>query len=547
MLFMPFLKQHPGVLLWVVLAAGILIVAPYANFQDYLSQGDHGRDLYAAQAVYRGELPYKDFWWVYGPLTPYYYGLFFKVFGVKVSSMILGKLILRVVGGLLIYLALCQIASETAACLGACWFMLFQQDFFFTYNHIAGIVMITGVLLCLLSYIQTNASRAAWGSLGFTFILCLIKINFGLVALAMCVLTVFVCDKSRDRHHFLAKDKKSGVCPYFYITAFLGLPMVVFIIYWSMLHGLSAMEIRQCLPYKEGDQPYTISPWVAIANFLQNTFMTIKSNWTNLTFALIINGSALRCLYLLAKNKFPAPYRTSWLLSIGMICLFYLANSHEYLKSGVWYRDFWAQPLSIMLIFVLIDTATKSIPHWARKVILTFIMGLGLWSWFSIFSVVNAQKVPSQYLNLPQGGIYLSNTPSWITTVEQTTDFLNKTLKPDELFFALPYDCLYYYLTGKRTPTRQLIFFEHIKIPEAQERSVIVDLERNHVNYAVVSSRAFVHQELGLGVLGKTYCPLIGKYLQDNFVAIARFGDWNHEPGWAWNHGTLILRRKGLL
>ena len=99
---MSFLKQHVKFLtLLLVFLAGILITAPYVNYQDFLSQGDHGRDLYAAQAVYRGELPYRDFWWVYGPLMPYYYGLFFKIFGVHISSMILGKLILRILGGIL--------------------------------------------------------------------------------------------------------------------------------------------------------------------------------------------------------------------------------------------------------------------------------------------------------------------------------------------------------------------------------------------------------------------------------------------------------------
>ena len=140
---------------------------------------------------------------------------------------------------------------------------------------------------------------------------------------------------------------------------------------------------------------------------------------------------------------------------------------------------------------------------------------------------VNAVKTESHYLSLPRAGVYISNSPSWIATVEQTTEFLNKTLKPNELFFALPYDCLYYYLTDKKTPTRQLIFFEHIKIPPEQERSVIAELESNHVNYVLLSSRAFARQELGLGFLGTSYCPLIGKYIQDNFIPIARFGDWN--------------------
>src|SRR5476651_2173736 len=110
---MSFLKQHAKSLtLLLVLIAGIIITAPYANYQDYLSQGDHGRDLYAAQAVYRGELPYKNFWWVYGPLMPYYYGLFFKVFGIHMSSMILGKLVLRIIGGILICLAMMEVSSE---------------------------------------------------------------------------------------------------------------------------------------------------------------------------------------------------------------------------------------------------------------------------------------------------------------------------------------------------------------------------------------------------------------------------------------------------
>jgi hypothetical protein len=538
---MSFLKQHAKSLtLLLVLIAGIIITAPYANFQDYLSQGDHGRDLYAAQAVYRGELPYKDFWWVYGPLMPYYYGLFFKIFGTKISSMILGKLILRVMGGVLICLAMMEVSSEIAAFCCGCWFMLFHQDFFFTYNHLGGIVMVVGVVFCLLSYIRQHALKAAWGALGFIFTLCLIKINFGLAALAMCVITVGVCD-------FVRRIPLNSSKKLFYAAACIGLPFLVFIIYWSLLKGLSVMEMRQCLPYMDGDQPYSMSPFIAVFNFLTMTLHTIKSNWENFTFAVIINGSALRCFYLLAKNKLSEQQKTTFLLSLCMLCLFFVANFHEYLKSGVWYRGFWSQPLSMMITFLLIDTAAQSIPKVMRKIIFSFIAMLAIVCWFAVLRSVNAEKTDSQYLSLPRGGIYITNSPSWIATVTQTTEFLNKTLKPNELFFALPYDCLYYYLTDKKTPTRQLIFFEHIKIPQPQEISVIAELEKNRVNYVLISSRAFARQEPGLGFLGKTYCPLIGKYIQDNYAPLARFGDWTNEPGWAWNHGTLILKRKTLL
>jgi len=535
---MTFLKQHvKSLVLLSVVLAGIFITATYVNFQDFLSQGDHGRDLYAAQAVYRGELPYKDFWWVYGPLMPYYYGLFFKIFGVHISSMILGKLLLRILGGILICLGMMEVSSALSAFLCACWFMLFQQDFFFTYNHLGGIAMIAGVAFCLLSYINRSSSRSAWGALGFIFILCLIKINFGFAALAVCLITVGICDRL---------NKKNGKPPYFYTVALIGIPLLTFIIYWSLLRGLSVTEIRQCLPYMEGDQPYTMSPFLAVRIFCQMTLHSIMSNWTNLTFALLINASAVYCIYLIVKNKLSVSRKTVFILSLGMLCLFYAANSHEYLKSGVWYRIFWAQPLSIMMTFMIIDTAIQNIPKTFRKIVFTFLAGLSLFCWFSTERYLISAKVESQYLSLPRGGIYITNSPSWIATVSQTTEFLDKTLKSDELFFALPYDCLYYYLTGKRTPTRQLIFFDHIKIPAEQERSVIAELEKNHVNYVLLSSRAYVSQEPGLGYFGTSYCPLIGKYIQDHFSPMARFGDWTNEPGWAWNHGTLILKRKGI-
>jgi len=536
---MLFLKQHAKILiLLAVIGIGIIITAPYSNFQNFLSQGDHGRDLYAAQAVYRGELPYKDFWWVYGPLMPYYYGLFYKILGVKISSILLGRNILIILGGLLICLAMMEVSSGIAAFLCACWFMLFHQDFFFTYNHIGGIAMVCGVAFCLLSYIKDNSSKAAWGALGFIFTLCLIKINFGLAALAVSVITVGVCDFVRRIPAKLSKKL-------FYTAAIIILPLVVFAIYWSFVKGLSIMEIRECFPYKEGDQPYSISPLVAIGNFLQITWHTITSNWTNLALALIINASALRCLYLFVTNKLQPSRKIILILSLSMLSLFYVANFHEYLKSGVWYRGFWAQPLSIMITFLLIDTAAQSIPKILRKIIFTFLAGLAIYCCFLIDRQLMAAKTEGQYFPLPKAGIYVTNSPSWMATVTQTTEFLNKTLKPNELFFALPYDCLYYYLTGKKTPTRQLIFFEHVKIPTEQEKSVIAQLEENHVNYVLVSSRAFARQEFGLGFLGTTYCPLIGKYIQDNFAPIARFGDWTNEPGWAWNHGTLILKRKG--
>src|ERR1035437_6145560 len=84
------------IFLVLTILSAIIFVWPELNFQDQLAQGDHGRDLYAFEAVLHNQSPYKDFWWVYGPLMPYYYGLFYKILGLHITSILIGRAMLLV-------------------------------------------------------------------------------------------------------------------------------------------------------------------------------------------------------------------------------------------------------------------------------------------------------------------------------------------------------------------------------------------------------------------------------------------------------------------
>ena len=174
---------------------GIAINYPYHNFQNFIAQGDHGRDLYAAAAVLRGEMPYKDFWWVYGPLMPYYYGLMFKLFGLHVPSILLGKLILNIGAGLGIFLTMTRFFSPAAGFVAGAWFMTYHQDFFFTYNHAGGIFLLILCIWMHWAYIKEPKNKNAYLALLFTFILGLIKINFALTTLLIGVLTVLLVNR----------------------------------------------------------------------------------------------------------------------------------------------------------------------------------------------------------------------------------------------------------------------------------------------------------------------------------------------------------------
>lgn len=118
--------------LLVTAALGIVILWPELNFQNWLSAGDHGRDLDAAEQVLRGKTVYQDYWWVYGPAMPYYYAVFYKIFGIKVQSILIGKFFIKLTAGILCYLAVTTLFNPWTALLATLWFWTFQQDFFFT-------------------------------------------------------------------------------------------------------------------------------------------------------------------------------------------------------------------------------------------------------------------------------------------------------------------------------------------------------------------------------------------------------------------------------
>ena len=78
--FADFFQNRTAVFFLTLLTAGVILY-PTINYQPWLASGDHGRDLYCFKATLDGAVPYRDYWWVYGPIMPYYYAVFLKFFG----------------------------------------------------------------------------------------------------------------------------------------------------------------------------------------------------------------------------------------------------------------------------------------------------------------------------------------------------------------------------------------------------------------------------------------------------------------------------------
>ena len=513
-----------------------IYIWPELNFQDLLSQGDHGRDLYAFDAVTHGKLPYKDFWWVYGPLMPYYYGLFFKIFGVHLTTVLLGRALMAILLSVFFYLSATCLMSPALSFLAAGWFTQSRQEFFFTYNHIGGIAAELVICWCLLSYIQIASIRYLWIALIADFVLGLVKINFGLAGLVGIILSVLWIDFSK-KNPFDSQKKK------FYVAAAALIPLALFLIYWLLLKDLPFYAIRQCMPYFGDDQPYHASPFQVIPYYFMQHFITFIHSPVGVAIGIVLHCCTLYAIYLLISKKVEKTYRQNILLALAVCGIFFVLYFHEFLVSGIWYRTYWSFPFLALFHFIMIAVVFTSIPKFLRIFIVLFLGILTALGIVAHIGVIQSQKQPYRYLSMDRGHIYVGNEPEWTDTVNRVTEYLNTSLQKDDLFLAVPYDCLYYYLTGKESPTRQLIFFNHIKIPPQQEISVIKELEKNKIKYVLMSSR-IISNDTSLGIFGDSYCPILGAYVHGNFKPLIRQGgDWTQPPGWANNHGVIILKR----
>lgn len=523
------------ILLLTIFAACLLV--PNFNFHPMLAQGDHGRDLYAFQQTLQGDKPYRDYWWVYGPLMPYYYASFLKIFGNTISSVLIGKSFLITFSTVIFYLILELIVSRPLALLASMWFILYNPPLFFTFNHYGAIPLMLIICYCVFKYLKSPHSRYLWLASFASILLGLVKINFGIANFVCFWICIYLIDKFN--HNPANKHRR-----WIFINSSLILLISLTVIYIYFLWGLKTHEIRQCLPYLSADHPYHLGPLISSYLLIQGIVINIFSDYSNMAMAFLILVTLWQTICLIFIKKSEVAEKRNVALTIIILSLFYVFNLHEYLSSGVTYRWFWTKPFNMLLMFAVIGFGLRTIAKLAQFTLYGCLLLVITIRVTIMYDQVRMFKNHSQLLDLKKANIYVGNPGDWVYTVTYATKILNLNLKSDELFLALPYEPLYYYLTDKKSPTRQLIFFEHIKIPKQQEESIIEEIKNKNVRWVLISNRMRSFDEEGMGEFGVTYCPLLAKYIFDNFEEVAEIGNWKMPSGWAWNHAARIYRKK---
>ncbi|MBF0479303.1 MAG: glycosyltransferase family 39 protein [Candidatus Omnitrophica bacterium] len=542
--FSQFIEKHLNIIFVILtLLTGFFIVLPFANFQAYLAQGDHGRDLYGYWIVYQGGLPYRDFTHLFGPLMPEYYALMFKLFGVKIQSVLLGQNILIVLNGFLVYQICRQFGTNFFAYTFSLMYWGFRDiEFFYTYNHTGGLTAILLLVYALIRYLNSYEIRYLYVGFFSSTLLMLIRLNMGIAfwfGFGFCVLLI---------HGINQKPITRTVIKHLLRSAIIFVIPVIFI-YWQLLHDLPDYVLRQSFPWGSNQRSdATSSPLQALfllrqwlLFFFTQSKLYIFEGW------LIILGLLYTAQLTLTK-KFNNPEGRKLLTQLVILAALITIGLHEYLTSGVHYRVEWVGPICyVFLASLLASILQKGHKIFNLKIIQTFILfGIILFSYLKFsgyYEVITKSKTPGQYLNWNGTKIFTTQDPSWFNTVYSTLNFIDRNIPANEPILCAPYDALYLFLTQHKSPSREVMIFKHFRISPEQDQAIADNLEKKHVNWVILSNRA-ISSDPGLGILGKDYCPKLESYLEKNFKIAAKIGPWNGEDSWAWNHGTRILKRK---
>lgn len=518
-----------------VFAAGALIAFPHMDYQPMLSTGDHGLNLYAGAAVLKGLTPYYDFHYYYGPLMLYFFAGLLKFLGTNILSILVGQAFLKVLSGTIFFFILNLFARPVISFVLALWFFLLMPDFFYTFNHSGGTLFGLLVFYALLFNIRYNTHRAyLWGLIA-AFLLCWVKINIGLAALAGFIGMHLINDILQ--HQKIAWKK--------YILTALLFSGIILGAHWLMLMFLPFDILKQCFQYFGNDAFSAQYP-----SLMTNITLLFRTTWEHITLwkpLLVLYGFAAACLINIMfhlKKIFPdQSLQRAGLIALLAAGMFYLLFLHEFLISGVPFRMNWSQPFALVFIFLTIGISTRKLTSVGYGIATTLFVAGCLLGIQNTHTNISAVKTPERYLALERGKIFAGNAPAFTNTIREVTLFLDQTLKGDETFFAAPYEPLYYFLLDKTSPTRQLSFFEFSNITPDEQKRIIQDLKRNPAAYVLLSNR-IVSNEPGLGRFGETHCRILGDYIKSHYTTIKKFGQWDQPAGWAWNHGVAVMKKK---
>lgn len=507
---------------------GTALLYPYRNFQTSLTLDDHGNSLYAFQKTLEGSRPYRDYWWPYGPLMPYYFSFFLGLLGQSIHSVLIGYRVLYFLCGAVFYFILKRFFAPHLALTATAFFWVFNVQLSYTYNHTGGVLAILLVIYQVVSYIKTRKNHYLYVCLGCIFIASLIKINFGPVMLGGFMVALYSINK-------ICGHPAPGHQKHIYFLAIGGIPLLICCTYWFFVQGLPFYAMRQSFLFFDLN-PLPGSIWnlvqYPIAHYTRRLYR-YHLWWAYVLFLF----SAAYILFLRHRKRIPeklAKEHKAVLITLAVMAFFCL---HEYWATGINFKMLWAEPLGFLFVFFIIFLAMTHCPKAIQIVLCILFFGASAQAHIAALYRWQSEK---QYINLPRGKIYVANGNSEVEIMTRVTEFLTSNLAPGETFLSVPNMQLYYFLANKNSPVALTEFT--VPIPHEQEADIIRKLKTKEIKFVILSNQVY-HLKIGRDMPGESPCVLLKNYIESHYRPYAVFGEWVKKEQWTNHDGIMILKR----
>lgn len=545
---------------------------------------DCGREMYVPVALLHGETLYKDVWYLYGPISPYFNSLLFWIFGVHLSVLYWAGALAALLSGVFLFLAGIELGSWLAG-VGAAAVVEVQsfESGLWSFPLPYSFASVYGCLIaCLFVWLLARCSKSPKSIWIFAAgcaaaVALLLKLEYGFACYATLSTLIAFRAASRGRKSFVLD------C----LAVLPGIVACVFVIGWMLsLRGLDFITQENIMswptsyfmrrygtewlgitggavsPKELAKEAFWTIPLLAAAFFLNRVLRRVKSDrspfmiWAPLAI-FAVAGVSLKLpqgYYVdAALRRLAFPKQLVCLLAVAACVLWVRLwrNQADHLKWGglvlvltfssllafriptlllpTGYSIYYDGPA--ILCFLLL--AAFVIPRSGRSRLFIERAELLIVSSTLAAAILHASPVGYQLDHriplVTEAGV--NKVPeAMFEGYKAAIEWMESAKAHGKAVLSLPEDTSLYFLSGTNCPTRMIEFTPGIVAPGRITQELIAEIEGKQIPYLLWSNREY--PEYGTPVFGTDYNRDLGDYFRTHYrplfpLTSAKAPAWN--------------------
>lgn len=420
-----------------------------------VSTADEGYILHAAQRLHNGELPYKDFNFIYTPGSLFVISAAYAIFGESILSGKLLVVIIAIVTSIFIYLSTYRLTSKRTISLLSTFTYLAWGPSHINFPLPTVFCLLAGIVsLLIFTVILEHPKKIYFITLGLIISLTFFfKQNFGIALFFDYAILFLVFNKSRTKSIF------------YFLGAFLGL--TIFVIYLFFTQSINNFFSYSSYAFQEYFPRHTV-----IAPFpfdMSNPVISIFKICIYL-FPIVLSILIILCC-IFKKNKIQLIAVSFFVASYYLVGIY---PSTDYVHLS---------PLLSLLglpLAALIQTKLLKSNILIYLLFLCIIIGGFYTALFKGFYRWNAPIVQQiHYLNHPRMKIWSDNKD-----LETLAYYIQKNSAKNDYIYYYFYEPIFYFISDRKNPIKYLDSF----LPDEKMQAEYINAIGNKGTKLVISS-----------------------------------------------------------